>query len=39
MEEIGNMFGKQLNKTMDKYTGIVEGMNDTEMKIWTLYFL
>lgn len=39
IEEIKNMFGKQLNKTMAKYADIVQGMNDREMKVWILYFL
>jgi hypothetical protein len=39
MEEIKDLFGKQFKKTMDKYTGIVQGMNHLEMKVWILYFL
>jgi hypothetical protein len=39
MEEIKDMFSTQFNKTMDRYAGIVQGMNDLEMKVWILYFL
>jgi hypothetical protein len=39
MEEIKDMFSKQFNKTMDKYAGIVQGMQEFEMKVWILYFL
>lgn len=39
MEEIKDLFSTQFNKTMDRYAGIVQGMNDLEMKVWILYFL
>jgi hypothetical protein len=39
MEAIKDLFSIQFNKTMDRYAGIVQEMNDLEMKVWILYFL
>ena len=38
MEEITDLFGKQLNKTIDKYRYNVQEMSEREMKIWIIYF-
>lgn len=38
MEEITDLFGKQLNKTIEKYRHNVQEMSELEMKIWIIYF-
>jgi hypothetical protein len=38
LEEITDLFGKQLNKTIDEYRYNVQEMSELEMKIWIIYF-